>query len=162
MSIECGFGMEKTSKTSLFLPRRAFLAAALSAVFAGSAVTLAQLGGLSTVQSETFRFSRGVSLASGEEDRLRDLLTRALQDARLHVTIIAHTGSTGDATANQTLSEERADVGQSIALDMGIAPDQITALGVGGASPAAKQEGESDRAHQSRLARMEISLQMRR
>jgi len=145
-----------------FLPRRAFVAAALSAVFAGSAVTLGLVGGLSAVQSETFQFSRGVSLASGEEDRLRDLFASALIDDRIHVTIIAHTGSTGDATANQTLSEERAEAGRSIALDMGIAPDRITSVGVGGGSPASKREGESDRAHQSRLARMEISLQMRR
>ncbi|MEO0381850.1 MAG: OmpA family protein [Pseudomonadota bacterium] len=154
--------MKETSQIGPALPRRVFLAAGLSAVFAGSAVALGLLGGLSRVHSETFQFSRGTSLAAGEEARLRALLVSALNDDRIHVTIIAHTGSTGDVAANQDLSDMRAEMGQSIARDMGLATNRITARGVGGGSPAAKQTGESDRAHQSRLARMEVALQMRR
>ena len=41
-------------------------------------------------------------------------------------------------------------------------PAQLTVTGVGGAAPLPKRAGESDRAHQSRLARVDVSVQMRR
>lgn len=143
-------------------PRRAFLAAGLSAVLAGSGVALALFGGVSEVDADAFQFSRGVSLANGEEARLRGFLAAALPDERVHVTIVGHTGDAGDAAANLELSEERAAVALAMAQDMGFPPDRITSSGVGGASPLSKESGESDRAFQSRLARVEVSLQVRR
>ncbi len=144
------------------IPRRAFVAAALSALAAGGAVTLGMLGGLSSVQSDVFQFSRGTSFVTGEEARLRGLLAEALPDERVHVTIVGHTGDAGDASANLALSEERAARAVSIAQSLGIPGDRITATGVGGDAPLAQANGESDRAFQSRLARVEISLQVRR
>ncbi len=145
-----------------FLPRRAFFAAGLSAILAGSATTLAVIGGLSETEGGMFQFSRGVSLTSGAEVRLRGLLARALPDERVHVTIIGHTGDAGDASANLSLSEERAALALAMAEELGIARDRITSRGVGGASPLPREDGESERAYQSRLARVEVSLQMRR
>ncbi len=148
-------------ETPLF-PRRAFLAAGLSAVFAGSAVGLAILGGASKVEAQTFQFSRGLALVNGEDARLRGFLSNALADERIHVTILGHTGGTGDAGANLSLSEERAAFAQAMAQEVGVPADRITATGLGGTSPLAKEDGETDRAYQSRLARVEVSLQMRK
>lgn len=154
--------MSVKQRETPLIPRRTFVAAGLSAVLAGTAVSLGVIGGVSGVEASAFQFSRGVSLATGEEARLRGMLARALPDERVHVTILGHTGEAGDATANLALSEERAALVQSIAQAVGITPDRITARGVGGASPLPKEDGESDRAYQSRLARVEVSLQMRK
>lgn len=154
--------MSMNQRETPFIPRRAFVAAGLSAVLAGSTVSLAVLGGMSRVEASAFQFSRGTSLATGEEARLRGLLAKALPDARVHVTILGHTGDAGDATANLALSEERAALVQAIAEAAGIGPDRMTAQGVGGAAPLPQENGESDRAYQSRLARVEVSLQMRK
>ena len=154
--------MATPAQTTRTFPRRAFLAAGLSALFAGSATTLALLGGMSAVSGDTFRFSRGTSFANGEEARLRGLLASALADERLHVTIVGHTGSAGDDAANLELSNRRATFVAEMAVDMGITPERITARGIGGAAPLAQEDGETDRALQSRLARVEVTLQMRR
>ena len=154
--------MEVTQGKQPVLPRRAFVAAGLSAILAGSAVALAMIGGASETERDMFRFSRGLSFANGDEARLRGFLSRALSDERLHVTILGHTGSEGDATANLQLSEERAALAHAMAVELGLARDRITSLGVGGGSPLPREDGESDRAYQSRLARVEVSLQMHR
>jgi len=144
------------------LPRRVFVTAGLSAVLAGAAVLLAIFGGMSDVETSSFQFSRGVSFAAGEEARLRGLLAQALPDQRVHVTILGHTGDAGDVDANLALSEERATLVQAMALAAGIGPDRVTVQGVGGNAPLPKDNSESDRAYQSRLARVEVSLQLRK
>ncbi|MEO0484506.1 MAG: OmpA family protein [Pseudomonadota bacterium] len=154
--------MDVTPPRSATMPRRVFLAAGLSALVAGSASVLAVLGGFTAVASDSFRFSRGTALASGEEARLRGVLALALPDTRIHVTILGHTGDAGDAAANQALSEDRAAYVAAIAEEMGIEPDRITATGIGGGAPLSQDSGETDRAHQARLARVEVTLQQRR
>ncbi|MEL6582968.1 MAG: OmpA family protein [Pseudomonadota bacterium] len=154
--------MQARQQDTPLLPRRAFAAAGLSAVFAAASVSLAVWGGMSVSESSSFQFSRGTSLASGEEERMRGLLTRALPDERVHVTILGHTGTAGDAAANLALSQERAALASDLAQVMGISPDRITAQGVGGAAPLSRDSGESDRAYQARLARVDVSLQLRR
>ncbi|MGR3491571.1 MAG: OmpA family protein [Shimia sp.] len=144
------------------LPRRAFIAAGLSALVAGTAVGLAILGGLSRVDERVFRFSRGTALARGEEEALRGFLSSALTDDRVHITIVGHSGTQGDEAANRTLSDERATVAAQLARSLGIPANRMTARGVGGGAPLPRMDGESDRAWQSRLARVEVSLQRQR
>lgn len=142
--------------------RRTFVAAAVSAVVAGGAVTLGILGGVSRVKSDSFQFSRGLNFAAGEEARLRGFLADALSDERIYVTVVGHTGDAGDAAANLELSEGRGAKVVEIASETGLSADRITALGVGGANPLPREDGESDRAYQARLARVEVALQLRR
>ena len=149
------------TETPVF-PRRAYVAGGLSAILAAGALSLSMLGGLSSVAADTFQFSRGVAFAAGEEGRLKGIFAQALPDERVHVTILAHSGSAGDEAANLALSEDRAALAAQMAIDLGIPADRITAQGVGGASPLQKQDGEAERTYQSRLARVDVSLQMRR
>ena len=144
------------------LPRRTFVAGGLSAIVAGGAVLLGVLGFATQPRTASFRFARSTSLAAGEDARLRGFLSQALPDDRVQVVIVGHTGDAGDADANLALSAERANVAATMAQMLGIPSDRISVAGVGGASPLPKLDGESDRAHQSRLARVEISLQVRR
>ena len=154
--------MDVKQKRQPILPRRAFVAAGLSAILAGSAVSLAIVGGLSETERGVFQFSRGVTFANGSEAQLQELLSRALADERTHITVIGHSGTAGEAQANQQLSDERADVVVAMIAKMGIPSERMTAQGVGGASALPKNEGESERAYQARLARVEVSLQKRR
>ena len=144
------------------LPRRLFLAAGLSAATVGGAVALGALGLVAKPETQSFAFSRGTNLASGEEARLRGFLAKAAQDDGLAVIITGHTGSQGDAAANLALSEERAQAVVAIATDVGLDPQALTVAGVGGGSPLPRVEGQSDRAYQTALARAEVTLQVRR
>lgn len=144
------------------LPRRAMLAAVLSAAVAGGAVALSMLGAVSQPETDNFRFSRGTSFSAGEDQRLRGFLAQALPDDRVQVVVVGHTGDQGDATANLALSVDRAEVVLALAREMGIEADRVSATGVGGASPLTIQEGEGPRAHQSRLSRVDVTLQQRR
>jgi len=144
------------------LPRRAIIAAGLAGLTGGSAVALAMLGGVDRPDIAIFQFSRGLSFAGDDEDRLRGFLSKSLTDRRIKISIIGHTGNTGSSDANQLLSDQRAALGARVAENLGIEADRITARGMGGTAPLAKRQDESDRAYQSRLARLEIVLQVAR
>lgn len=153
--------MATPAPTRVF-PRRTFIAAILSAAVAGGAVTLAQMGGLTGVDAATFQFSRGAAWASGEEARLKGFLAPALADERISVAIVGHSGTQGDEAANLELSQTRADAAAALAQSIGLASHQITATAVGGGAPLAQQDGEGARAYQTRLARVDVALQLRR
>lgn len=143
------------------IPRRLFLAAGLAALAGGGAVALGLWGQITAPGSESFRFARGTSFASGENDRLRAYLAQAAADDRIVAVILGHSGSTGDAEANMALSLERANAARDIALDLGVDAERLRVSAMGGAAPLPQEAGESDRAHQARLARVEVILQVR-
>ncbi|MEM6941005.1 MAG: OmpA family protein [Pseudomonadota bacterium] len=140
------------------LPRRALFAAALSAVTAALAAWLLWVGFLGAPTTETFQFSRGTSFSQGEDARLAGFLTRAAQDPSLQVIVIGHTGEQGDVAANLELSEARAAQVVEMAEGMGISADRLFASGVAGSAPLRRPEDVSDRAFQSSLARVDVSL----
>ena len=117
---------------------------------------------MSAPESQHFNFSRGVTWAAQEGQRLRGFLAGALEDERIHVTILGHTGNTGDEAANLELSAARAEIARSVAQDLGIQADRMTIQGLGGGRPLLKSDGESERAYQSRLSRVEVILQLRK
>ena len=144
------------------LPRRAFLAATLSAITVGAAGALAWIGGLGAPQTESYRFSRGTNLAEGELARMRGHLARAVQDTRFDVVIVGHTGDQGDGAANLALSTERAEVAAAEARQLGLEDSRLTIIGAGGGSPMARGPDQSERAYQASLARVEITLRPQR
>jgi outer membrane protein OmpA-like peptidoglycan-associated protein len=139
-----------------------FLAGLCSAAIAGGAVYLATLGQVTAPATESFRFVRGVGLAPGEEQRLKAYLLDATRDDRIDLTIVGHSGTSGDVVANQDLSEARAMVAAEIAESMGIGADRIVSFGMGGDAAFARPEGVSERTWQAELARVEVTLQVRR
>lgn len=152
-----------TSKSPLpALPRRAVLASVLSAVVAGAAGGLVWLGDRALAQTDTFTFSRGTTFGQGEETRLRGFLSQAALNPRLDVLIVGHTGDQGDEEANLALSQARAELARDVALDLGIAIERLSWSGVGGGAPLAQEDGQTSRAHQSAMARVELSLQVQR
>jgi len=75
------------------------------------------------------------------------------------IEIRGHTGTRGDSNANLELSRERANavlkyVNDAHELD----PNRMRAVGFGGSKPLPKKSGESSRAYNYRLPRVEIAL----
>ena len=97
-----------------------------------------------------------------------DLLAKAVLDRaverlrhypRFRVTVKGHTGTRGDPRENRTLSQDRAQaVAQYMAVTYNIDPHRLHALGFGGAQPLPREPGESKRAHEYRLPRVELVL----
>mgnify|MGYP001560892664 FL=1 len=77
------------------------------------------------------------------------------------VVLKGHTGLNGDAGQNQILSRERAEaVRRYLTVAHGIDEDRLRALGLGPNKPLPRQAGESDRAFNYRLPRVELYLVM--
>ena len=75
------------------------------------------------------------------------------------VEIHGHTGTRGDKKANKTLSADRADsVKRYLAATFDVDVDRIRAIGFGAEKPLAKNSGESSRAYNYRLPRVELKL----
>lgn len=109
--------------------------------------------------NRVFAYSESFTLATGAAagPDIERIAERAVfNNARVEV--LGHTGTLGDAAANTTLSQERAD---EIARQLkAVLPADwpISSLGVGAAQPLEREADESDRAYQRRLARVEIRL----
>jgi outer membrane protein OmpA-like peptidoglycan-associated protein/ABC-type taurine transport system substrate-binding protein len=75
------------------------------------------------------------------------------------VKIKGHTGTVGDPAENLKLSQERADaVARYLQVAYNIDPNRLLAVGLGGEAPLPRQPGESLRAWQYRLPRVELVL----
>ena len=73
-------------------------------------------------------------------------------DPSLKIQITGHTDSTGDATANQSLSERRAKtVKQTLSDKYGVDPSRLTAKGYGAEQPLAENDTEQGRAINRRV-----------
>jgi len=80
---------------------------------------------------------------------IADLLAK---DPALRIQIAGHTDSTGNATANQALSERRANsVKQNLSDHYGVAANRLTAKGYGAEQPIAPNDTEQGRAINRRV-----------
>lgn len=89
-------------------------------------------------------------------DRVAQLLTHHYRDYR--VVVEGHTAPGGDEAENVKLSLERAQVVvQYLKAVHGVAPERLLARGVGSRQPPRRKPGESPRAYQYRLPRVEFT-----
>lgn len=109
---------------------------------------------------------RPISFQSGTSDLNLDgkkEIDKAIKQLKhypnFRVVIKGHTGLRGDKTANQLLSQDRAEsVARYIEITYNIDIDRIRAVGYGSSKPLAKKPGESNRAYNYRLPRVELNL----
>lgn len=145
------------------VPRRFVLGAALSGGCVAAAVALGLLGAVEVPQAESFRFSRGTQFAPGEAERLRAYLSTLAAEQDIHLRITGHTGTQGDALANQALSDDRAAAALAEAEALGIASERVEfAGGLGGAAPRPQGAEEGAREYERALARVTVEGVLRR
>jgi outer membrane protein OmpA-like peptidoglycan-associated protein len=62
-----------------------------------------------------------------------------------------HTDNTGDASANRTLSQQRADAVRNYLVQQGVNPGMLTATGYGDTKPVASNDTDEGRFHNRRI-----------
>ena len=84
----------------------------------------------------------------GEINRIVQLMN---ENPTLKFSVEGHTDSTGNATSNQTLSEQRAQAIVAKLVEMGIAKDRLTAVGKGQNNPISDNSTDEGRAKNRRV-----------
>ncbi len=84
----------------------------------------------------------------GEINRIVQLMN---ENPSLKFSVEGHTDSTGNATSNQTLSEQRSQAIVAKLVELGIASDRLTAVGKGQNSPIADNSTDEGRAKNRRV-----------
>lgn len=84
----------------------------------------------------------------GEINRIVQLMN---ENPDLKFSVEGHTDSTGNATSNQTLSEQRSQAIVAKLVEMGIAQDRLTAVGKGQNNPIADNSTDEGRAKNRRV-----------
>jgi len=106
--------------------------------------------------SSQLLFSTGsAQLQPGAYDRLRTLANTLNNYPKSAVVIKGHTDSTGSESANQRLSEERAERVRTFLVSEGVSGGRISAVGFGESLPVATNANEAGRS-QNRRVEIEI------
>ncbi len=123
----------------------------------------AQWGGLREVGTLRVRpiiFQSGTADLSFDGKVQLDQVAKSLAHyPNFRLRVVGHTGSRGDRQMNLRLSRERADaVARYLSVTHGLPAARMRALGMGSDQPLERRPGESSRAHQDRLRRVELTL----
>lgn len=105
-------------------------------------------------------FTRGLSPAGDFDNAVTEIVRRLQAEGDLIVTLRGHTGTLGDADVNKELGRDRAQKVKDSLVDLGVTPGRVSVIGVGGAEPLAKKDGESGRVYQRRLARVQAVFEL--
>lgn len=119
-----------------------------------------QLKEVGSLKTRRIAFASGTESLTLEGKKQIDLLVSDLKHyPNFRIEVRGHTGTRGDKDANQELSEDRADaVMRYLSITHDIAANRARAIGLGGSKPLQKKAGESNRAYNYRLPRVEIVL----
>jgi outer membrane protein OmpA-like peptidoglycan-associated protein len=113
-----------------------------------------------TMRVENITFKSGIGRLDEDGEALVDNVAQKLihNYPGYRVLVAGHTGY-GNADANMTLSQERADiVRQQLIAVYNIDEDRILAKGFGAERPPKRKNGESERAYRLRMQRVEFIL----
>lgn len=115
---------------------------------------------IGSLKARKIAFSSGTDALTIEGKQQIDLLVSDLKHyPNFRIEVRGHTGTRGDKAANQQLSEDRADsVMRYLGITHDIEDNRARAVGFGGTKPLQKKSGESNRAYNYRLPRVEIVL----
>ena len=98
------------------------------------------------------RFESGKADISTDSAGLLDrLIETALRCPNATIEIAGHTDSAGDETANQALSEKRAQAVADYLVKAGLSASRFTPVGYGSAQPVASNETEEGKAQNRRI-----------
>ncbi len=113
-----------------------------------------------TLKVEPISFRHGsVELDHFAQEKLERVVERLEHYPHFRIVIKGHTGLRGDRQANQQLSQRRADsVAKYLENTYKINKNRLRSIGYGAQRPLAKMDGESNRAYEQRLLRVELAL----
>ena len=115
------------------------------------------LGGTTRPLPRTFTFenlsfeTNSTKVTSESQPNVNDLIEIMNAYPSLQINIQGHTDNTGDATANKTLSLDRANAIRSTLTSAGVAPNRITTQGFGAEKPIASNDTEEGRQKNRRI-----------
>ena len=119
--------------------------------------SLAEIGTLK-IRPVTFQ-SGAAELSTDGKQELDSAAQNLSHYPNFRVVVRGHTGTRGDAESNRALSLERADaVKRYLTVTHAIDEARLRAVGYGGERPLPRAAGESERAHEYRLPRVELYL----
>ncbi len=102
---------------------------------------------------DRLHFNKGApTLDAASDPQLHDMATIFAAYPTVHATIGGYTDNTGDADANQRLSQQRASTVVTQLVALGVTPERLTAKGYGAAHPVADNASEAGRAQNRRIA----------
>lgn len=140
------------------IKRRYVLGSLISSLAIGGALALDQLGPVARPDPLTVQFSRGTTLAQGEDARLAAYIGAHIAEPQLMFHVLGHTGDRGDDAANLELSRKRAEVISKALENAGVPSERILSVeGAGSAAPLPAEDGESDAVRQRRMARTVVT-----
>ncbi|NDY96690.1 OmpA family protein [Wenzhouxiangella limi] len=90
-------------------------------------------------------------LQAGAKGNLEDVVDLLQTEPERRIRIEGHTDSSGPATVNMRISQERADAVRDALVGMGIAADRVQAVGMGEEFPIASNENEDGRSQNRRV-----------
>ncbi len=119
-----------------------------------------QLKEIGTLRIRPISFQSGTSDLNLDGKKEIDKAIKQLKHyPNFRVVIKGHTGLRGDKAANQELSQDRAEsVARYIEITYSVDTDRLRAVGFGSSKPLPKKPGESNRAYNYRLPRVELNL----
>ncbi len=115
---------------------------------------------IGTLKVEPIPFRRATSLLDpGGREVIDTVAERLSRYPNFRIRVEGHTGSRGDPQANLELSTARAKAVASYLIDRyNMDSNRLRAVGYGASHPLPQRAGESGRAYQYRLSRVDISL----
>ena len=128
------------------------------AVTAAAAVSWDYLGRSRQPVTFVLPFARDVTLAEGTAGTINHAASLMLRNPDYRAVVEGHTGTLGDAEANLSLSQRRAEVVDDALTEAGVPADRIELLAIGEAAPLDMADDESEAAYQRRLGRVELTL----
>ncbi len=119
-----------------------------------------QLREIGTLRIRPITFQSGTSDLNLDGKKEIDKAIKQLKHyPNFRVAIKGHTGIRGDKEANKQLSQDRAEsVARYIEITYSVDTDRLRAIGHGSNKPLPKKPGESNRAYNYRLPRVELNL----
>lgn len=134
--------------------------AALAALGANPDVAACSKAFGDTMNGRTINFASGAAGISADSASLLNALTGIANACSAHkVEIAGHTDSTGDAAANMTLSQSRADAVKAFWVSKGVKAEGLTAKGYGETKPLEAGETEAANAKNRRTEFMVSAAQ---
>jgi outer membrane protein OmpA-like peptidoglycan-associated protein len=101
--------------------------------------------------------TNSAALRPESEEQLRNIADILKAYPNVKVKVGGYTDNSGDAGANQRLSEERAESVRRQLVELGVSPDRITAQGYGSEHAVADNSTESGRAANRRISMLVVS-----